>query len=287
MKKFLLLFVFSTLLLAIAFPQDTLTKKELRKQQSNFLLTNRPWSAEVPIWIPGFAGSFAYGDIDIEGEDGNNPENPIEPPGGVIGEIISRAFSSNWYFRFVFLTRIAYENNRYLVQFDGLTGSVGNSTKFNYNNQEIVKATFRTTNMRLFGGYKIIQTESKNNKFRYELFGYIGARMYIQHIYSELNGLVNKLDIHPLWAEPIIGVQNQFTFERWLIVLQADYGGFFVDTRYSTVYSGFAYYRMGKSASLKFGWNHLYLNHTGSILNETFHVKVTLSGPSVGITFHF
>ena len=56
--------------------QDTLTKREIRIQEANFLLAVRPWSIEIPLWIPGFAGDFAYGDISIEGEDGVNPEFP-------------------------------------------------------------------------------------------------------------------------------------------------------------------------------------------------------------------
>jgi len=47
--------------------QDTLTKREIRIQEANFLLSDRPWSIEVPLWIPGFAGNFAYGDISMGG----------------------------------------------------------------------------------------------------------------------------------------------------------------------------------------------------------------------------
>ena len=64
------------------YSQDTLTKKQWRKLQKNFLLTQRCWTVEAPLWIPGFAGAFAYGDIDIEGEDGIDPVHPIEPPPG-------------------------------------------------------------------------------------------------------------------------------------------------------------------------------------------------------------
>ena len=70
MQKSFFIFVFFFLFIATTFPQDTLTKKEIRKQQRSFLLTNRSWTVEVPLWFPGYAGSFAHGDIDIEGEDG-------------------------------------------------------------------------------------------------------------------------------------------------------------------------------------------------------------------------
>ena len=102
-KLFLILACIVVLVPGILSAQDTLSRKELRKQEANFLLQERPWTIEVPLWIPGYAGSFAYGDIDIEGEDGVNPEHPIEPPEG-IGGILSRLFSDDWYLKFFFLT---------------------------------------------------------------------------------------------------------------------------------------------------------------------------------------
>jgi len=288
MRKILLLLIFSISFIFTAFPQDSITKKEIRKQKKSFLLENKSWTAELPLWIPGFAGTFAYGDIDIEGEDGVDPEQPIEPPPPWDpGGILSRLFTANWYFKFFFITRIAYEKERFLFSMDGLTGSIGSSVKFNYNNKQIVQVNFRSSNVRVFGGYKIIQAESKNKKFRYELFGYAGVRMHLQEIYSDLNGAINKLDIHPFWAEPIIGLQNQFTFKRWFIVLQADYGGIFIDDRFSVQVSSFAYYRTGKTTSLKLGWNHLQLNKSGTFLKENYNIRTTFSGPTLGVAFHF
>ena len=75
--------------------------------------------------------------------------------------------------------------------------------------------------------------------------------MHLEEIYSDLNGAINKLDMHPFWVEPIIGFQNQFTFKRWYMILQADYGGVFIDSKYSYQISTFAYYRTGKITSLK------------------------------------
>jgi hypothetical protein len=266
--------------------QDTLSRKEIRKEQTNFLLQDRPWTIEIPLWIPGYAGSFAYGDVEIEGEDGVDPEQPIEPPDGLEG-ILSRLFSDDWYLKFFFISRLAYENNRFLAQADGLTGSVGESIKFNYNDQEIVQAHFRSTNFRLFGGYKFIDASSKNKKFTYELFGYLGVRMHFNKIYAELNDKRTLVDINPSWVEPILGLQNQFTWKRWFIVVQGDYGGFFVNSKYSSQFSSFIYYKCGKLISVKLGWNHLGLNHKGTFLEQDYRVRATLSGPSTGVAFQF
>lgn len=267
--------------------QDTLTRKEIRKQQANFLLQNRPWTIEVPLWLPGYAGSFAYGDVNIEGEDGADPENPIEPPGGVIGEILSRLFSDDWYLKFFFLSRASYENNRFLAQVDAFTGSVGESVKFNYNNAEIVEAHYRSNSIRLFGGYKFIDAHLKNENFRYELFGYLGARLHFNKIYSESGNSTILLDINPSWGEPITGLQNQFTWKRWFVVIQGDYGGYFISSKYSAQISGYVLYKCGELTSVKLGWNHIALNHRGTFLKEDYHIKAIFSGPSVGVVFQF
>ena len=92
-----LLFVFGSVGLSAhsANSQDTLTRKELRKQQKSFLIPGKPWTIEIPLWLPGFSGNFAYGGINLEGEDGVDIENPIEPPPPFDWDnIFSRVFST-------------------------------------------------------------------------------------------------------------------------------------------------------------------------------------------------
>ncbi len=286
-KLFFTVLVFS-IFISIAFSQDSPTNKELKKQQKSFLIPGKPWTIELPLWLPGFAGNFTYGDVTLEGEDGVDPEQPIEPPPGwEFGKIFSRLFTKNWYLKFFYLTKISYEKNGFLVQLDGIAGAVGNSVKFNYNDKQVVQANFRSVNLRLFGGYRIVNATARNEKFRYELYGYIGLRAYFQKIYSDLDGLANKLDINPVWVEPLIGIQNLFTWKRWFLVLQGDYGGLFNQSKSSVQVSGYVYYRTGRITSVKAGWNHIILNHYGRIKNEDYKVKATFSGPSIGITFHF
>lgn len=272
----------------IAHGQEPLSKKEIKKQKTNFLIPGKPWTVELPIWIPGFAGSFAYGDVDIEGEDGMDPVHPIEPPpGGVIGEIISRLFQSEWYLKFFFLTRVVYEKDKLLFQFDAISGAVGNSVKFQVNNKEIVSADFRTTNLRFLAGFELIDILSSNQKFKYELFGYIGTRVHFHSFSSRINSGETEIRIAPAWWEPVLGIQNQFTFKRWMIVVQGDYGGIFVNEKYSNQISLFTHYRIGKLNSIKIGWNHLQLNHTGIFLLKDYNIKATFSGPTLGFVFHF
>jgi len=218
LKKFIIIFVSLFVLTATVNAQDTLTKKEIRKQQKSFLIPGRPWSVEIPLWVPGFAGAFSYGDVDLEGEDGEDPGDPGDPgkppPGGGLGDIISRLFSSEFYVRYFYMGRVSFEKKRFHTEFDAFGGEVGGAIKFNLNNKDIVKASFRMINTRLIAGYKIVNVDGKRKKFKYGLVAFIGARASFSRIYSELTGVSKKLEINPATYMPIVGLQNQFIWKR-------------------------------------------------------------------------
>lgn len=290
MKKLILITLTLLNAFSVVCAQDSLSKRDTRLVQRNFLLQDRKWTVEIPLWVPGFRGGFAYGEINVEGEDGGDPGDPGDPgdddKSDIISRVISKLFDGDFYVKFFFLTCVKYENKRFLVQLDGFSGTVGESIKFNYNNKEIVQANFQTINTRLFAGYRIYQYNSPNKKFIYKLYGYVGVRAHYQKISSDLNGVINKLDVNPVWVEPIIGVKNQFIFKRWLFVLQGDYGGLLVNSKYSNQIQVLAYYRTGRVTSLKFGWNHLDLNHRSEFRGENLKIDITLSGPNIGLAFH-
>ena len=108
-----------------------------------------------------------------------------------------------------------------------------------------------------------------------------------RRLQSELNGTGVELDINPIWVEPLIGLENQFTWKRCLLVLQGDYGGLFSQGKQSVQLSAYAYFRMGGLTSLKVGWNHLYMDQKNVLLQQDYTVKLTLSGPVVALAFHF
>lgn len=275
----------------VIYAQDTTTKKEIRKQQKSYLIPGRPWSIEAPLWIPGFAGSFSYGDLELEGGDGEDPGDPGNPgnppPGGGIGDIFSRLFSSEFYVRYFYMGRIAFEKKRFISEFDAFGGAVGGSIKFKLNNKDIVQASFRTINTRLIFGYKVLDIKSKNQKFNYGLVVYLGVKANFSSLNSELNNVINKLDINPRLYVPLFGLQNQFTWKRWKIITQGDIGFLLNPDRYSIHISNFFYYRSGRFISLKFGCNHLIIRSRGTILDEEYSIRMTLSGPAAGLVFHF
>ncbi len=284
--KNLFLIVIVFLIFGQTIAQDTLTRKETRKLKSNFILNEKKWSLELPIWVPGFAGYFSYGDVSVEGDDGQNPVNPIEPPDNIFDGILSRLFKANWFLRFLYLTKVSYENNRFLAVFDAMTINIGSSIKFRSNENSLVDAKFGVSYGRLIGGFEFYEY-NKVNRFRYELFGYIGARIYYHSIATNINNTGVEINISPLKMSPVIGIYNQFTFKRWQIILQGDLGSTFDKNNHSTQISLWTYYQIGKLNSLKLGWNHLYYKTKGKFLRDDYQINATFSGPTIGLAFHF
>ena len=60
MKKILLYVLFSFLTVISVSAQDTTSNKKTRPEKS-FLRQDRSWTVEIPIWVPGFRGEYAYG----------------------------------------------------------------------------------------------------------------------------------------------------------------------------------------------------------------------------------
>jgi hypothetical protein len=297
LKNILFLFCGLFIIPFFAISQDTLTKKEWRKQQKSFLLPGRPWTVEVPVWIPGFAGTFAYGDVELEGEDGSDPEDPGDPGdgggpgtppiGNIIGDVFSRLFQSDFYLKFFYIGKIGYQKNWFISEIDAVGGAIGTTVLFKPTNRDVFQLNFRVINTRFIIGYKVLQADSKKKNFRYNLFAYTGVRTNFMWVYSDLNQIINKLDLNVTSVQPVFGIYNQFQWKRWQIILKGDYGGMFTSEKYSFNYTTLVYYRTGRLTSLKFGWNHLFMRQDGTFRNEPYHIQVRLAGPTTSVVFHF
>jgi hypothetical protein len=163
---------------------------------------------------------------------------------------------------------------------------VGQNIKFNYNNKNIVSSQFRSINSRLAIGYLIFNYTSANKKFRYSLHGLTGLRWHYLEAKSDLTGTETKLDLNHGWVEPLLGIKNTFTFNRWEFIAQGDIGGFYLNRKASSMLNFSANYRSGKSTSIKFGWNIFNLNYKRTVLNEPLKINVNMQGPVAGIVFY-
>lgn len=272
-----------------------LTNQKKDKPPKSFLDNDRKWAIEIPIWVPGFAGEFSYGDVSIEGEDGSDPgtpENPIEPPepgeppiGG--GNIISRLFTSSSYLKFFFMNRVTYRPGKFVFQFDAFAGAVGEDVKFKLNDKTVVNAEFRSILFRAFAGYAFLEGYSRSKKSRYILNAYVGARFHIFHVETQLSSTRFAFDIDPYWAEPIIGLQGNFALKNWAFQLQGDWGGFYINDKNSYMINGNVSYHISRLIGIKLGYNDWRIQHRGTLRREILYLKVHLSGPNLGITFYF
>ncbi len=274
--------------------QDSIPKKH-NKPEKSFLREDRHWAIEIPMWIPGYAGELAYGDITLNGEDGvipTPPEQPGQPepptePGWRPGDNLSRIFGKDGNINFFFMNEISYQNKKLYAHFDAFTGSAGGSVDFLYNNETLVKAKASAYLLRLFAGYRLIKKLSASEKFRYDLYTCGGIRLHSYSFSSELLNQGKSIKVAPGWLEPNIVLRNEFTLKHWLFVLQGDVGGFKIDGKISYMINTYAFYRISNLLSIKTGWSQWNMNYDKMYSGEDLVLKMRFGGPVAAISFHF
>ncbi|MCY1719188.1 hypothetical protein OU798_02475 [Prolixibacteraceae bacterium Z1-6] len=192
------------------------------KPKECFYSDSRHWAIEIPVWIPGYRGYYQYGDVEIEGEDGVIPEQPIQPPDP--WDIFRRFFKSTAHLNFFFVSSITYQNKRFYGELDMFSGTVGSSLYYRQNNARLVKAKFRADLYRIHAGYQLFTTPIFSEKGNYKAYGYAGVRLHNFKISSQLSSLGVELRIKPNWVDPVLGLRNEFEFRKFEIIAQADIG---------------------------------------------------------------
>lgn len=279
-------FIFCLILNQTTGAQDSIPESVSKKKQS-FLTETRNWNVEIPVWIPGFRGEFAYGDVELEGEDGNDltPEYPIEKPG--FGDAFKRLFKTGWNLNYFFQTSVTYTNKRFYSEFDMFSGTVGANLKFRYNNSKLVNANVHSDLFRLCAGYQLYEHSFLKDKARYKLFGYGGVRLHNFKVTSDLDKIGKTIKIDPLWIEPLLGVKNELSFDYWRFVVQADMGSFDINDKFSYMLNFYTFYRISNLLSFKLGWNAWYINYNDRFKDESLKLKVHLAGPVGALVFNF
>lgn len=285
MNKAVIVIILLCVLKSNAYCQDSI-KNTYKKNHKSFLLNNDNWNVELPVWIPGFFGDFTYGDVNIEGESGPTPEHPIEP-GWKPGNILDRLFKSDGKLNFFFLTSLSYNNYKFLGKSDLFYGSIDGSVLFTLNNKELVQAKFATVFNRTVLGYNLIEKHSVSEKLKYNLYAYGGIRIHKVRVSSDLNQIVNKLDVNPRWTEPLVGLRNEIALNKWFFTLQADVGSFNIDQKVSYMINLYAYYKVRKWLSIRLGWNDWDIYYKDSFRGENLVLNIHLSGPCIAASFHF
>lgn len=262
---------------------------ELEKPERNigFLEEERKWSVELPIWIPGFRGEFAYGEAGIEGEDGTTPtpEQPIEKPG--FGDVFRRLFRTRFDLNYFLVLGVSYDDERFYGEIDAFTGSVGTSVIFRTFDYKLIRSSVHADLIHFRLGYNLYERTIQSNKGKYQLYGIAGTRLHNFYIKAGNSDIQEYLAISPLWIEPILGARNEMLYKNWKFILQGDIGNFWINDRFSYQFNFHACYRLSNLVSLKIGWNTWFINYRDKFSNDDLLLKTHLAGPITSVSFHF
>ena len=249
--------------------QDSLSVKD---QKLAFLheTHNQKWSIKVPVWVPGFTGSFAYGGIVLYPETGDY--DFIDRLNGELGVT------------FYLIGDVTFTPKNWLFAIDGFHTSLASNLTFENVDRVKFLVDIDGTIVRGVAGYKVFETANEETYFKFKIYPYLGLRYINLNIYSVK---LDYLDIRPNWLEPIVGIRANLDYKRWFFLAKGDVGGFGIN-EHSSWYAGFhANYRFSKLFSLGAGYNFLDFKYSGQFETKFLDLGIRLAGPVLNLEFHF
>ena len=237
----------------------------------DFVLEDHNFDISLPIWIPGFRGSFAYGGISTL-------------PSGPDTDFGQRITDSELGVEFYLIGRIRFRQGRFILQADGFNSVLG--TDLTFYDREILtyEGTIKGTILRGMVGFRVYTRTDPDRYLRWSVDVYGGVRHYAMHIYSERLDLI---DIRPSWTDPIVGVSASVSHRKWIFEGQLDFGGFGIHNRRSWYSHAGAQYRFSKLFSLGAGWAFLDFETEKDIELKTMFLGMRLTGPVITAQFSF
>lgn len=249
--------------------QDTINK-DLRKEKLYDEIAQRKWRVKLPVWVPGFTGTFAYGGIGTLPEGGGF--SVVDRLEGEIGVT------------FYLIGDVQFRTKKWLFAADGFHTTLASNLKFQNIDKIEFPAAIDGTIVRGYAGFKIYEKNDIDNRLRVTIYPYGGLRYIDLRIYSEDS---NILDLDPAWAEPILGVRGGVYYKRWLFEAKADIGGFSINNHWSG-FAGFdSSYRFGKFFGLGLGWAFMHFNYDSDFDFKHLDLSMRLSGPVLSVEFYF
>ena len=238
-------------------------------------LSDRKWLVELPLWVPGFRGQLAYGDLDLS-SSGTGNEKEFD------------RISNKTGIEFYFVGRLAIKYKKFWFQADAFSGEIGSA--FTYTSlignreRELVNVKIRGTIPRFVLGYSVWQKSTKNN-FKIDVIPYVGIRSVSIRLQSSIIDSAVIIDVSPNWINPVIGVYIPLLYKRFKYETQFDFGK--SGNNVSWNYSNRLRYRISKLVDVQLGWNVVRLDHNSLIGKEQFTSRMRLMGPTAGVGFRF
>ena len=264
---FLLLFLSS--IFVNIWAQDTLATKTSKLEFLN-QIDDRNWHVEIPVWVPGFRGSLAYGGLTLLPEGGDF--NVIDRLNGELG------------ITFYLIGNVAYSPGNWLFNIDGFRTTLASGLGFENIDKIKFLVDIEGTILRGLAGYKVIEIENKEKYKKFALYPYGGFRYINLDIYSTNT---NYLDIRPEWVEPILGIKAPLQYRRWFFVFKTDVGGFSINNHWSWSVALKANYRFSKLFALGLGYTAMEFNYDQDFEFKYLKLGMRLAGPVLSVQFHF
>jgi hypothetical protein len=231
---------------------------------------------EIPVWIPGYSGQFAYGDVDVDGSGDDD---------GFGHDWFGQLFDADAGLEFFFLGRVRVDVNAWSFLADTFGGKLSETVTFRQSDGTIIDASLRPAMVRLIAARRIKQwAPGSSGNYFIRLRGYGGVRYHDVDFEATLTRYEYPLEKHVNWLDPIVGVQTTFfvhehrRFSAW-----TDIGGFGAGSNIAWWWELDAGYKFTDWFLLRLGWTMMYIDHSGTAVKW----NAWLSGPSLALAFFF
>lgn len=244
------------------------------KSEKVYYHDSTSWSADVPLWIPGVKGSMAYGSFDF-GSVGR--DEPVDR------DNVTKSFGIEFYFGGRFVKRF----NKVWLLADVFSGRIRQTFTLTTNvggiENDLVDMTIQGIIPRVVGGYTLYK--HRKESFSIEIVPYAGFRYLDLQLQSEFLDSTYNITLRPQWFEPIIGLYIPIYYKAFKLDLQADWGTNGINSTW--IINTYLMYRISKLIDVKMGWAVLVLNHKREFASRPLEMNLVLTGPSLGVGFHF
>lgn len=261
-------------LLCVLMVQESWAQDSLRAHPSKLDILHgsdeRKWSLRVPLWVPGFTGSFAYGGI-THLPTNDNPD---------IYERLEGEIGVNFYL----IGDLRFSPGNWLFEIDGFHTTLASDLKLQNIDKIEFRASIEGTIVRGITGYQVYKKEDKDRYFKLCIYPYAGMRYIDLKIYSQHSDF---LDLRPSWVEPLAGVEVPISYRRWFFSGQFDVGGFSINNHWSYWINANAAYRFSKLFALGAGWAFTDFNYDQDFEFKNLNMGIQLSGPVLSLQFDF
>jgi len=236
---------------------------------------NRHWTLGLPIWIPGYRGEFAVGDITIGGET----------TGG--SGFFERFFDNDLSINYFFMGSASYRWRRWRFYAEVFGGKFTDDVTFKLTSGTVVSASVRPSVPRAKAEYRVSEYNlGAPGQWTVQIWGFAGLRYYDIAVEALVGS--SALQAKKAWVDPTVGLWiPAYLSRKWGFELEADIGGFDIGSRLSWQVQGLAAYRFSDLISLNLGFTYLDVDYRGTVGNDTFVFKSSVLGPRTTLTFDF